>query len=62
MTLDWYIVVGYGTQSSTMKNVNSGYLYQDTKYYESYCFSHVYGGPNMQLIYTGGLAIGFLMK
>jgi len=62
MTIDWYIGVGYGTQSSTRKTVNfNGYL-PDVESYESYCFSHVYLGPNMPLIYTGGLAIGFLLK
>ncbi|HEX3079136.1 MAG TPA: hypothetical protein VHQ04_01675 [Puia sp.] len=61
MTLDWYFGLGYGTQSFSKKNVSPG-DYPGGQPYESYCFSHMYGGPQMPLIYTAGLAIGILVK
>jgi len=60
VTVDWYFGVGYGTQSTTKKIF---YLYPGSNVnFESYCFSHLYTGPEMPLVFTCGITVGVLMK
>jgi len=62
VTVDWYCGAGYGWQSFGI-NTSQKVIQNDGEGdYESYCFSHLYGGPNFPMIFTAGLAIGILAK
>jgi hypothetical protein len=57
-TLDYYMGMGYGFQSNSLDQ--NPYYYGGEGNYNSYAYSHIFGGPGFPIVLTGGVTFGFI--
>jgi len=61
MTFDWYVGVGYGTQTNNFNSQTHSTTDEDESWFAK-AYSHTYGGPRSPITISGGLTFGFLFK